>query len=174
MKKNILPILFTLFLLVGFSTSIEAQNGFPPQHEKENKNFNGQKNFKNRFEEFYNMKREYLVKEVGMTKDEEEKFFPIYDELQKKKFEEQMNLRKKMKEVDHNKTGVSQQVYMDVADAMSNIKLKEAQLESEYFKKFKNILSPEKLFKFQHAEMRFNMEILKKKENKDRPEPKRK
>lgn len=154
----------TLFVLLCGNLNIVAQNN----NTKENNSFNQQKNFKNRFEEFYNIKRQYLVKEVGMTKEEEEKFFPVYDELQKKKFDEQMNLRKTIKELDKNKETASSQSYMAVAEAMNGIKLKEAQLETEYFKKFKSILSPEKLYKLQHAEMRFNMEMLKK-NNREKP-----
>ena len=44
---------------------------------------------------------------------------------------------------------------------MLDSKIQSAQLDKEYYKKFKKILSAKQIYKVQHAEMRFHRELLK-------------
>ncbi|MEG1586510.1 MAG: hypothetical protein RR346_06510 [Bacteroidales bacterium] len=116
---------------------------------------------KNRMAEFFEQKKEYLIRQVEMTKQEQSQFFPLYEQLQKEKFKLHREMRDKMKKIQAQGTDVTDQMYLDVAQSMSDFRLKEAQLDSDYYKKFTRILSPRKLYKFQVAETRFGRDMLK-------------
>ena len=115
----------------------------------------------NRLEQFKAEKRAYLVKEIGLTPAEEKQFFPLYDELQSKKFELNRNVRTEMRRISRPNTPVSEAEYAASAAAANDLPLQEALLDKEYFEKFKKILSPQKLFLYKKAEMLFAKKILK-------------
>lgn len=145
--KQILPIL-SVMLMLCCTVTLFAQEGKGSSH-------------KSRWEEYMAQKKEYLVKEVALTKQEQDKFFPLYDELQEKRFEMQRDTRKKIKKIEQEGSEASDEDYQKVANSINNARLKEAKLENEYFRKFSEILSHKKLYKLQVAEMKFNKELLK-------------
>ena len=114
-----------------------------------------------RLEQFKAEKRAYLVKEIGLTPAEEKQFFPLYDELQSKKFELNRTVRTEMRRISRPNTPVSEAEYAASAAAANDLPLQEALLDKEYFEKFKKILSPQKLFLYKKAEMLFAKKILK-------------
>ncbi|MCH5327427.1 MAG: hypothetical protein J1E02_00265 [Coprobacter sp.] len=115
----------------------------------------------NRLEQFKAEKRAYLVKEIGLTPAEEKQFFPLYDELQSKKFELNRTVRTEMRRIARPNTPVSDKEYAESAAAINDLPLQEALLDKEYFEKFKKILSPQKLYLYKKAEMQFARKILK-------------
>ena len=114
-----------------------------------------------RLEQFKAEKRAYLIKEIGMTPAEEKQFFPLYDELQNKKFQLNRKVRGEMKRIAHSTTPISEKEYAASAAAITDLPLQEALLEKEYFEKFKKILSSKTLFLYKRAEMLFAKKILK-------------
>ncbi|MEG1617839.1 MAG: hypothetical protein RR202_13605 [Bacteroidales bacterium] len=145
---NKLARVLVLILFVGIAVNGYAQ---PPKEGK------GRGHVK----EFMEKKKNFLIKETGMTQQEITAFFPLYEELQTKKFESQRAVRQKMKKIDQSKEPVSSQTYVEALEMMNNRQLKDAQLDNEYFKKFSKILSPEKLYRLHRAEMNFNREMLR-------------
>lgn len=120
-----------------------------------------QGNQKGRMAEFFEQKRAYLIREVGMTQEETNKFFPLYDELQKEKFKLHREVRSKIKSIQTAGDAVSDKEYREGAHAMNELKLKEARLDDEYYHKFEKILSPQKLYKLQIAESNFGREMMR-------------
>ena len=45
--------------------------------------------------------------------------------------------------------------------------MKEAELEKEYYNKFRKVLSPEKLYRYKNAEMKFARIFMKERNKKD-------
>ncbi len=115
----------------------------------------------NRLEQFKAEKRAYLIKEIGLTPAEEKQFFPLYEELQSKKFQLNRKVRGEMKRIAHSTTPVSEKEYAASAAAINDLPLQEALLEKEYFEKFKTILSPKKMFLYKRAETLFAKKLLK-------------
>ena len=101
----------------------------------------------NRLEQFKAEKRAYLIKEIGLTPAEEKQFFPLYEELQSKKFQLNRKVRGEMKRIAHSTMPVSENEYAASAAAINDLPLQEALLEKEYFEKFKKILSPKKMLR---------------------------
>ena len=115
----------------------------------------------NLLEQFKAEKKAYLIKEIGLTPAEEKQFFPLYEELQSKKFQLNRKVRGEMKRIAHSTMPVSENEYAASAAAINDLPLQEALLEKEYFEKFKKILSPKKMFLYKRAETLFAKKLLK-------------
>lgn len=98
---------------------------------------NGFSKSQNRLEQFKAEKKAYLIKEIGLTPAEEKQFFPLYEELQSKKFQLNRKVRGEMKRIAHSTMPVSENEYAASAAAINDLPLQEALLEKEYFEKFK-------------------------------------
>lgn len=137
MKKNIIILLFALMIPAG-TLSLKAQN----QNNRMN------------IEEFEKRKVEFVTKEAGLTKNEADKYFPLNNDLTKKKFELRKNHRDKIEKIkDSGK--ISDAEYKKLLEDDVEVKLQEAALDKEFAKKFGTVLSPEKLYKAQQAEKNF-------------------
>ncbi|MGL4293559.1 MAG: hypothetical protein ACRCSQ_08285 [Bacteroidales bacterium] len=149
--KRMYKIVTSLFFFIMIFSAADASDVCPRQKDAN----------KGRMAEFFQQKKDFLIKEIGMTREEADQFFPLYDELQKKKFVLHRQLREKIKRIQNSKDAISEAEYAEVASAMNGIRLQEARLEDEYYKKFEKILSPEKLYKLQCAEHNFGKEMLR-------------
>ncbi|MCD7936931.1 MAG: hypothetical protein LUG98_08735 [Tannerellaceae bacterium] len=144
-------IFFITFVAVLslFSTTLYAQ-------ERDNGRSNG------RFDrETFLVKRSaFITAELGLTPEEAAAFMPLCEELQKKKFEAGLQCRKLHREIRGKETTTDAE-YTKAIDECLGVGITEAQLELEYYEKFKKILSPEKLYKYKHAELKFARDFMK-------------
>ena len=113
-----------------------------------------------RYKSFQTYKKEYLKKQIGLTDKEAAHFFPLYDEMQLKKYRLNRQVRSEARRIAHSKTPVSEKEYAASAEALSLLPFKEAQIEREYFIRFRGILSPRKLFLYRRAENSFAKAML--------------
>lgn len=121
-------------------------------------------------EAFQAKRNAYITAEVGLTPEEAAKFIPLCDELQQKLFEAGRECRKLSREL-KLKDIPTDADYTKATDECVEVHMKEAQIEKEYYEKFKKILSPEKLYKYRRAEYKFARDFMrapadKKEENK--------
>ena len=112
-------------------------------------------------QQFEKNKQEFIMKEAALTQEEADIFFPLNNELQKKKLELH---RKHQEDMKHTKeaVNVSEEEYKQLIDENINLKMKEAELDKEYSEKFNKLMPPQKLFKAQQAERAFMQEELRK------------
>ena len=94
----------------------------------------------------------FITERVNLTASEAQKFWPLYNEREAKK--RQLN-----REVRQLRKGENVD-YEQLNEARINAKIKEAELEKEYYLKFKTILSAEKIHKLYQAERDFQKELL--------------
>ncbi len=107
-------------------------------------------------------KMEYIQKEAGLTKEEAGKYFPLYNDLSKKKFELHKQHRDKVEKMKQRNKNMSNEEYRQLLENDVDVKLKEAELEKQYSEKLEKILPPEKLYKAQQAERKFmQQEVMK-------------
>lgn len=99
-------------------------------------------------------KKEFVEKEAGLSKAEADKYFPLTNELTKKKFELHRKHREKVQRIKDN-SNISEAEYRKLLDDDVDLKMKEAALEKEYAPRFEKVLSPEKLYRAQQAERQF-------------------
>lgn len=99
-------------------------------------------------------KNAFITAELGLTPEEAAAFIPLSEELEKKKFEMNQQCRKLSRGLKH-KSNLSDEDYTKVIQVCLDVKMQEAQLEKDYYTKFSEILSPEKLYKYRAAELKF-------------------
>lgn len=141
-------ILFVTFAAcsVVFSFSAHAQG------ERQHRNFDR--------EAFLAKRGAFITAEMGLTPEEAALFIPLCNELQDKMFEAGRECRKLSKKLKHNEHATDAD-YLKVIDECVSVNMKQAQLEKEYYEKFKEILSPKKLYRYKHAEGKFAREFMK-------------
>lgn len=117
--------------------------------------------------DFEKRKMEYIKKEAGLTDEEAQKFFPIFNELTQKKFSLHKGHRDIIEKIKNEKSSITDEEYKRMLENDTDVKLKEAELDKAYSSKLEEVLSPEKLYKAQQAERRFiQLELLKYREKK--------
>ena len=121
----------------------------------------GQANTRQTFNrnDFLGRRNAFIIAEIGLTTEETSKFIPLENEFKMKLFETGRDCRRLTQEI-QNKRNITDAEYVRMIDCYLENRLKEAQLEQEYVEKFKKILSPEKIFKYQQADTKFSQEFI--------------
>jgi len=105
----------------------------------------------------------FFSKEIGLTAEEAKEFWPIYNELEERKFEVNRNMRqevRKIRDLERDGKNVSAAEYDRITNIIIDAREKELELEREALKKIRKILSPEKVFRYLRAEHLFAREAL--------------
>ncbi len=110
-------------------------------------------------EEFRAKQEAFITKKAELSKEEAKKFFPVFFELQDKKKALNDKAWKGLKAGKNPQTTDAK--YEKIINDMLDTRIKVAELDKEYYQKFKKVLSPKKIYKVQHAEMRFHRELLR-------------
>jgi hypothetical protein len=146
MMKRIYTLLIVLFAIClhGFAQG-EKKDGQPPFDVDK---FNAQK-------------MAYLIQEVGITPEEAAKLFPLYNEMQEKRFKVMKETRDKMRALRKNQSPKDEEC-LSLLDELLNRQICDANMEKNYYQKFKKILSPQKVLKLKQADFRFAHDMLRK------------
>ncbi|MEF9923254.1 MAG: hypothetical protein RR061_00935 [Muribaculaceae bacterium] len=147
MTKKYFYYTLLLSLIFSFSATSVLAQGTKDKHGKWMK-------------EVRDYKRDFMTKELELSKSQQQDFFPLYTEMEKEVFQINKEARDMEKKITASKTNISDLEYEKVAEALSEVKSKEAQIEAEYFQKYSKILSKEQLFKLKRAENRFKRTML--------------
>ena len=118
---------------------------------------------KARFEKFQKERIEAISKVMNLTGEEAKLFWSLNNELQTKKFETNKELREEMSKLhkaEREKKKLSEAEYLKIIKLSLEVKLKEAELEKEYYTKFLQIISAEKLLLYQKAEQDFGRQVM--------------
>ena len=113
-----------------------------------------------RFERIHAMKIAYITRELKLSPEEAEKFWPLYNE-----FEDRRNeiINGIMKGSPHEKPDFDAMSDEEVNE-MIQLKFKEeramVELQEEYYKKYKEILPVKKIARYYEAEKRFRSRLL--------------
>ena len=111
-------------------------------------------------EEFRAKQQAYITEKAGLTAQEAEAFFPLFFELQMKKFELERNARKDFKK--ERGVQMTEEECCNFVYKMADTKIEIAKLEREYTEKYLKVLPPCKVRKVQHAEGTFQRDLMKK------------
>lgn len=113
------------------------------------------------FREMLELKHDYLAKELALTKEQQQKFFPVYDSMENetlRMFDQTRALEKRVRQKGDKATDAE---LLKATDAMYNVKTREAQIERKYYTQFRKLLSPRQLFKLKRAERHFQRQMVK-------------
>lgn len=112
-------------------------------------------------ESFKKKKADFIISEAGLTPSEASVFIPMMDELLQKKFELNRKVRKEARLLKNNQKASSDD-YERYLSLVLESGIKEAELNKEYYQKFRKVLSPEKIYKYKEAETLFLKETINK------------
>ena len=143
-SKNLYGALLTIILILAISFNANAQ-------ENKRRHFSP--------EEFQKHQREYITAKAGLTQEEADRFFPIFFELQKKKFTLEQEARKSIKKERGEK--MNEEQCREFVNKMSEVKIDIAKLEKEYTAKYLEVIPACKLLGIQHAETTFQRDLMK-------------
>lgn len=141
MKKHVFLIFTVAVLFTMVDRTASGQDNRPQAFNRE---------------DFGARRNTFITTEAGLTAEEAGKFIPLENEFQMKLFEVGRDCRR----LRESQNKMSDAEYTKLIECYLDTRLKEAQLEKEYYEKFKKILSPEKLYKYQQAETRFRREFV--------------
>jgi len=140
MKKQLL-LLITLSLLdVGFVTAQQKKCNHAKREAMEAQ------------------KVAFITKKVGLTAEEAEKFWPLYNQFTTQRHE----LRLQARAVRHSvSSDWSEDEYKNALQQLQKIETQQHALKQKYHKEFLKILSAEKVFNYYTAENEYKKELLK-------------
>lgn len=105
-------------------------------------------------------KRIYLTKELELSREQQNKFYPLYEEMedQEAKINDEARMMEKRVADLPNATDLE---YEKATEAIYDAAVRSAELEKEYMGKFADILSRKQLFRLKSVERQFNREMMK-------------
>ncbi len=139
MKTRILIIAMLLFSLTGI-----AQRQFDSQT----------------IELIKTKKISFMTEAIGLTPQEAEKFWPVYNELENQRFILMDKKKELEKKSETPKPGMCEADYRKLATEIAAIHVKEGKLIEEYNLKLLNILPAEKVVKLYRAEGKFRASLM--------------
>ncbi|BAX79517.1 hypothetical protein [Labilibaculum antarcticum] len=140
--------LIILTLVLTFSTSGIAQEKEHGMHHQMSERFEAQK-------------ISFITQKLELTPDEAQLFWPLYNELGKKKKENREQAKTLFRKLRNNSEELSDKELGDISDELIELKLQEAHLQKEYHLKYKKILSAKKILTLYHSERQFQSMLLR-------------
>lgn len=105
-------------------------------------------------------KHKHIAKELELTKEQQAKFFPLYDRMEDSIMVIGDKARTLEQVLDPQFEATDQELEA-VAETLFNQKLEEGRLEADYYNQFKQILTPRQLIALKVAERGFNQRLMR-------------
>jgi len=122
------------------------------------------------FESFKKRRIAFFTKVMSLTDKEANVFFPLYNELQEKKFVSNRQVRRTIRAFDEAKNEGkthSEEEYAALVKQIMDSKVQEAKLDQEYIAKFLEVISAQKVYLYTQAEQQFARDIALKQQQSD-------
>ena len=142
-------IIFLLGILLLFTGQvIKAQNDHDDHQE--------------RWKRIRSEKVSFLTDKLNLTPTEAQKFWPVYNQLEDKRWEAQKSRRNLEQKVQEAEESLSDKEVIQLTRDYAGNMQKEADLMVKYNEEFLKILPPQKVLKLYQAENEFRMYMIKK------------
>ena len=151
--KFFLTPMLASFLFMGVYSQ-EVQN--PPLPQKP------PKDMEHKREMIDAMKTGFITKELDLSPEEAQRFWPVYNQYEKEMQALQKSHREKMKSAKENMDEMSDKDVEALVDDFIVEEQKELDIKKRYHVEFKKILPIKKVGKLYHAEEKFKKELLEK------------
>lgn len=116
---------------------------------------------KQRWEDMKAKRAAYYTEQIELTSQEAQLFWPVFNELQDKKWKLDLQMSAQFRNGKKDDLGRPILDFAKVNDELIRIKVQKANLDKIYHERFKKILSPEKLFHYYGAERDWANKLLK-------------
>ena len=110
--------------------------------------------------EVRNYKQEYLSRELQLTKEQQSKFFPIYNEMDEELNKVASETRDLEAKVNDDKNATDTEVSA-AARALFEQKSRESEIELRYFDRYKEILTPRQLIRLKADERKYTQQLVR-------------
>lgn len=146
MKKSVLLIIGFFIALGTFSAAAQEQDD----------------NTSRWLNEVREYKHSFLARELDLSREQQQKFFPIYDRMEDELGKVNSDVRAISRRISAIAPSEVTDTDYDMAiQAIYEAKGKEAEIEQRYLTEFKEVLTKQQLFKLKGAEQRFNMGMMR-------------
>ncbi|MGD0340911.1 MAG: hypothetical protein ABSA76_04280 [Bacteroidales bacterium] len=136
------------FLIILMTISVSLAKGQNPNMEKLNA-----------------YKIAFFTKKMNLSSEEAEKFWPLYNEFQDKKFRIQQERVLLNRNFNQNGGTMSDKELTEAGDKYIALEVQETSLSQEYHNKFKEILPPAKIIRLYQAENQYKLQLLNQLQN---------
>lgn len=112
--------------------------------------------------EMQQVKNDYIARKLCLSEEQKEKFFPLYTRMDaevREVTEQVMRMEMDVRKKGDDATDLECE---KAAEALFELKGKEARIELKYLKNFKSILTPKQLLDLKKAERDFSKDLMKK------------
>lgn len=145
MKKII--FLITLGLLLLNQSNTFAQRGNDQDH-------------KDRWEKYQSEKVAFITTNLDLSPEEAQKFWPVYNQMDKERSEAQMKRRDLEQKIQNTETKLTDKEIVKLTREFAGNMEEEGKLGSKYNEKFLSILPPQKVLKLYQVENDFRMHMF--------------
>ncbi len=101
----------------------------------------------------------FITEQVGLSSKESERFWPVYNQLEKER-NALMDHRRDLEETTEDKSVKTEDYYRKLAIEIVAIHMKESKMMEEYNNKFLDILPAEKVVKLYGSERKFRSYLM--------------
>ena len=105
-------------------------------------------------------KRTYFTKELDLTREQQNKFFPLYEEMTRQTTQIDDDVRMMERRIAEADDATDLE-YEKATEAIYDGKVRQAEIEKSYVEKFKDVLSHRQLFLLNSVEPKFQRDIIR-------------
>lgn len=151
MKREIIIILSVMFVFMNVVVKAQQKES----HEA-------------RMEKYRTEKVSFLTTRLDLTPAEAEKFWPIYNEMEKERWEAQKSRRNLENKVSEAEESLSENEIINLTRDFAGSMQKEGALMSSYNERLLKVLPPKKVLNLYKTENEFRMHMIKKYRDNDK------
>lgn len=153
--KTILSLLLSLSFLFPINATAGHHrtpfHGEMPQSKEDRQKW---------FQEVRELKHQFLAKELKLTKEQQNAFFPLYDRMEDENRKVNQEVRLMERRVYELKGEATDLDYQKATEAIYEVKAKEAEIDMKYKEEFSKILNSRQMFLLKGAERKFTRDLM--------------
>ncbi len=122
-------------------------------------------------QEFVQKRNEFIANKAGLTAKEASALFPIYQDIEKRKFNYDRQIGKLMH--DGQNPNISEKEAQRILAEIDKLQLEKAKLDNTFHQKGRKVVSAQKILRVMHADWEFSRHVLREmsKNKPDCPKP---
>ncbi|MDA3928604.1 MAG: hypothetical protein PF541_06555 [Prolixibacteraceae bacterium] len=126
------------------------------------------------YDKFKAEKIAYYTEAIELTPTEAEKFWPVYNEFEKKKWELISGHHELERKIQNDLGDLTDQEYIDLSVELATFAITDGNLNVEYNDKFLKILSPKKVVQLYITDVTFRKKLLREYRHRERNDEEKK
>lgn len=105
-------------------------------------------------------KADFIAGRLKLSEEQKAKFVPLYEEMDAKNARIEHEARQMERDIRKKGENATDTEYEKAAEALCEMKARQAAVEAEYLEKYKTVLNPRQLFQLKSAEREFTRQLM--------------